>query len=248
VTYEPLPAVASLAQAQAAEAPLVDASLPSNRVSHQSFATPGLAAACSGAERVVEARFGQHRQTHAPMEPRGCLALWDAGREHLTMRIGTQAPHPYRSAIAGRLRLAEHQVTIDSPEMGGGFGQKIIPLREDLCCAAAARLLDAPVRWRETRGENLIAALQAREDVVTTRAAVSAQGDLLALECRIEADFGAWCFFPANYMARVIALILPGPYKLREYGYDVQVFLTHKCPSGPMRAPMARCWRAERGL
>ncbi len=239
VDYDPLPAIANLTQAKAADAPLVDASLPSNRVSHQAFATPGLAAAFAAAERVVEARFGQHRQTHAPMEPRGCLALWDVGREHLTMRIGTQAPHPYRSAIAGRLRLAEHQVTIDSPEMGGGFGQKIIPLREDLCCAAAARLLDAPVRWRETRGENLIAALQAREDVVTTRAVVSAQGDLLALDCRIEADFGAWCFFPANYMARVIALILPGPYRLREYGYDVQVFLTHKCPSGPMRAPMA---------
>ena len=239
VAYAALPAVASVAAAKAADAPLVDATVPGNLVSRQGFATPGLAAAFAQAARVVEARFGQHRQTHAPMEPRGCLALWDAGREHLTMRVGTQAPHPYRTAMAGRLGLAEHQVTVDSPEMGGGFGQKIIPLREDLCCAAAARLLDAPVRWRETRGENLMASLQAREEVVVTRAAVSAHGDLLALECRMEADFGAWCFFPANYMARVVALILPGPYRLREYGYDVRVYLTHKCPSGPMRAPMA---------
>jgi aerobic carbon-monoxide dehydrogenase large subunit len=68
---------------------------------------------------------------------------------------------------------------------------------------------------------------------------VTEDGTLLALSCEIDSDFGAWCFFPANYMARVIALILPGPYRIAEYGYDVRVWLTNKCPSGPMRAPMA---------
>ncbi len=238
VAWQPLPAIADLEQAKAAAA-LVDPSVPGNRVSHQAFATPGLAAAFARADRVVEARFGQQRQTHAPLEPRGLLAIWDAGREHLTMRVGTQAPHPYRSAIAARLGLAEHRITIESPEMGGGFGQKIIPLREDLCLAAAARLLDRPIRWRETRGENLTAAMMAREEVVTTRVAVSADGRLLGLTCAMEVDFGAWSFFPANYMARVVAMILPGPYRVREYGYDVRVWLTNKCPAGPMRAPMA---------
>jgi carbon-monoxide dehydrogenase large subunit len=238
VAWDPLPAIADLAQARAAAA-LVDPAVPGNRVSRQAFATPGLDAAFARADRVVETRFGQHRQTHAPLEPRGVLAIWDAGREHLTLRVGTQAPHPYRSAVAARLGLREFQVTIDSPEMGGGFGQKIIPLREDLCLAAAARLLGRPVRWRETRGENLTAAMMAREEVLTTRAAVAADGRLLGLACAMEADFGAWSFFPANYMARVVAMILPGPYRLAEYGYDVQVWLTNKCPAGPMRAPMA---------
>ena len=95
------------------------------------------------------------------------------------------------------------------------------------------------MRWRETRAENLTAAMMAREEVVTTRAAVSADGRLLGLTCSIAADFGAWSFFPANYMARVVAMILPGPYRLRDYGYDVTVWLTNKCPAGPMRAPMA---------
>lgn len=238
VDWDPLPAIASIADAAAAAA-LVDPAVPGNRVSHQAFATAGLEAAFARADRVVETRFGQHRQTHVPMEPRGVLAIWDAGREHLTMRTGTQAPHPYRSALAARLGLKEFQVTVESPEMGGGFGQKIIPLREDFCLAAAARLLDRPVRWRETRGENLTAALMAREEVITTRAAVAADGRLLGLTCGIEADFGAWSFFPANYMARVIALILPGPYRVKEYAYDVTVWLTNKCPAGPMRAPMA---------
>jgi carbon-monoxide dehydrogenase large subunit len=237
--WQPLPAVTSIAAAAAPGAPLVDPALPSNRASVQGFTTPGLEAAFARAARVVETRFGQHRQTHAPLEPRGCLGVWDEGRAHLTMRCGTQAPHPYRSAMAARLGLKEWQVTVEAPDMGGGFGQKIIPLREDLCCAAAARLLRRPVRWRETRSENLTAALHAREEIVTTRAAVDTDGRILGLACTIEADFGAWSFFPANYMARVIAMILPGPYRIREYGYEVSVWLTNKCPAGPMRAPMA---------
>ena len=239
VEWDALPAIASIADAAAPGAVPVDPAVPGNRVSRQSFATPGLDAAFARADRVVETRFGQHRQTHVPLEPRGVLAIWDAGREHLTMRTGTQAPHPYRSAMAARLGLKEFQVTVESPDTGGAFGQKIIPLREDLCLAAAARLLNRPVRWRETRAENLTAALMAREEVVTTRAAVAPDGRLLGLACSIEADFGAWSFFPANYMARVVALILPGPYRIKEYGYDVTVWLTNKCPAGPMRAPMA---------
>jgi len=239
IAWEPLPAVASMAAAAAPDAPKVDPTLPGNLVSRQAFATPGLEAAFARAQRVVTARFGQHRQTHAPIEPRGCIAVWDAGREHLTMRIGTQAPHPYRSAIAARLGLREWQVTVVSPEMGGGFGQKIVLLREDLAVAAAARLLGRPVRWQEGRGENLTAALHAREEVIVTRAGVTAEGRLVALSCEIDSDFGAWCFFPANYMARVIAMILPGPYRLQDYGYEIRVWLTNKAPAGPMRAPMA---------
>jgi carbon-monoxide dehydrogenase large subunit len=238
VDWAPLPAIADIGQAKAAAA-LVDPEVPGNRVSHQAFSTAGLDAAFVRADRIVETRFGQHRQTHVPLEPRGVLAIWDAGREQLTMHVGTQTPHPYRSAIAARLGLKEFQVTVDSPEMGGGFGQKIIPLREDLCLAAAARLLGRPIRWRETRSENLIASMMAREETLITRAAVTAEGRLLGLTCTMQADFGAWSFFPANYMARVVAMILPGPYRLKEYGYDVQVWLTNKCPSGPMRAPMA---------
>jgi carbon-monoxide dehydrogenase large subunit len=239
VAWDPLPAISSIAMAATPNAQPVDPALPGNRVSHQDFATAGLDAAFARADRIVQARFGQHRQTHAPLEPRGVMAIWDRGRRHLTIRSGTQAPHPYRSAVAARLALPESQVTVDSPEMGGGFGQKIIPLREDLCVAAAAIALNRPVRWRETRGENLMAALQAREETVVTEAAVAADGRILGLRCRMEADFGAWSFFPANYMARVVALILPGPYRIREYGYAVDVWLTNKCPAGPMRAPMA---------
>jgi carbon-monoxide dehydrogenase large subunit len=239
VEYRPLSACASIEAARAPGAMRVDPALASNRVARQEFAAGDVDAAFAAAHRVVEARFSQHRQTHMPLEPRGCIATWDRGRRHLTIQAGAQAPHPLRSALASRLRLSESQVTVVSEDVGGGFGQKIALLREELACAALAIELGRPVRWREERGENLVAALHAREEAAVLRAAVAADGRLLAIEATLEADFGAYCFFPANYMIAVVAMILPGPYRVKAYRYALEAWLTNKCPAGPMRAPMA---------
>ena len=239
VAYEPLAACASIEAARAAGAPRVDPALASNRIARQEFAAGDVDAVFATAHRVVEARFSQHRQTHVPLEPRGCIASWDAGRRHLSFQAGAQAPHPLRSALAARLRLSESQVTVVSDDVGGGFGQKIALLREELACAALAIALGRPVRWREDRGENLVSALHAREEAATLRAAVAADGRILALDAALEADFGAYCFFPANYMIAVVAMILPGPYRVKAYRYALDAWLTNKCPAGPMRAPMA---------
>ncbi|MBD3680231.1 MAG: xanthine dehydrogenase family protein molybdopterin-binding subunit [Rhodobacteraceae bacterium] len=239
VEWDALPCAIDAVDALAPDAPLVDETLPSNLVSHQSFSAGDVAGARSGAARVVESRFDLHRHTHVPMETRGCLADWDGGQSHLTMHIGTQVPHPMRGQLAARLGLSETQVTVISPDIGGGFGQKIALYREELTVAALARHLGRPVRWREDRMENLMAASHARETRCLTRAAVTADGRVLGLELELTEDFGAYCFYPANYMARVIAMILTGPYRISNYAFDVKVVLTNKCGNGPMRAPMA---------
>ncbi|MDF3009912.1 MAG: xanthine dehydrogenase [Burkholderiales bacterium] len=239
VDYEPLPAAANLEQALAEGAPKVDESLASNLVSVQRFATGDVQKQKREAFKVVESAFHQGRMTHLPIETRGLAAVWDEGRQHLTVHIGNQVPHPYRSQVAARMRLSESQVTIASPDVGGGFGQKIALYREELTVCAASRQLKRPVRWREDRMENLMAASHAREDSVRTRAAVTKEGRLLGLELEILEDFGAYCFYPANYLARVVAMILTGPYKVRDYAFEVKVALTNKCGNGPMRAPMA---------
>jgi aerobic carbon-monoxide dehydrogenase large subunit len=174
-----------------------------------------------------------------PIETRGCAALWDAGRDHLTFHVGTQVPHPLRTQLAARLKLSESQVTVISPDVGGSFGQKIALYREELTVAALARHLKRPVRWREDRLENLTAAANSREDFCRTRAAVDEHGTLLALDLEMREDFGAYCFFPANYLARVVAMVLSGPYRLQDYAFDVKVVLSHKCGNAPMRAPMS---------
>jgi aerobic carbon-monoxide dehydrogenase large subunit len=239
VNYEVLPAVASLSKALEPGAPLVDDALASNLLSHQHATLGDVDGAMRDAWRVVEGRFSMHRQTHLPIETRGCIASWDGGRRHLHFQVGTQVPHPYRTALAARLRLSESQVTIASPDVGGGFGQKIALDREELTVAVASMLLEVPVRWREDRMENLLASSQAREDHCRTRAAVDRHGRVLALELEILEDFGAYSFYPGNYLARVVAMILTGPYRIANYRYDVKVVLSNKVGNGPMRAPMA---------
>ncbi len=239
IDYELLPPVTSYEEAVREGAPLVDESLTSNLVSHQTFQNGDVSARMREAHAAVEACFSQHRQTHLPIETRGCLAVWDAGREHLTFHVGNQVPHPLRTQLAARLCLSESQVTVICPDVGGGFGQKIALYREELTVAALSRHLRRPVRWREDRLENLQAASHAREEVCRVRAGVDREGRILALELSIEEDFGAYCFYPANYLARVVAMILTGPYRVESYGFDVKVALTNKCGSGPMRAPMS---------
>ena len=239
VDYEPLPPVVSVAAAMAEGAPLVDEALGTNCVAHQTYTMGDVEGRFASAFRVVDARFEQHRQTHVPMEPRGCCAIWDEGQQHLTMHIGNQAPHPYRTALAVRMGLLESQITVISPDVGGAFGQKIVLQREDLSCAALSRALKRPVRWREDRGENLLASAHAREQTVVSRAAVDAEGRVLALAVKVTEDFGAYCFYPANYLSRMMVLSLTGPYRIDAYSYDMQIVLTNKCGAAPMRAPMA---------
>ncbi|HTJ59291.1 MAG TPA: xanthine dehydrogenase family protein molybdopterin-binding subunit [Devosiaceae bacterium] len=239
VEYEVLPAIATLEAALAPDAVKVDDDLSSNLVSHQTFSGGDPAGRARDAHRIVEASFYLHRHTHVPMETRGCAAIWDEGREHLTMLTGNQAPHPLRSQLASRLKLSESQITVNTADVGGAFGQKITLYREELTVAALARELKRPVRWREDRSENLMAASHARENLCKTRAAVDKNGRILSLELELVEDFGGYCFYPANYMSRVVAMILTGPYKIADYAFDVKIALTNKCGNGPMRAPMA---------
>jgi carbon-monoxide dehydrogenase large subunit len=239
VDYEPLPHVTAVEAALAPGAPCVDDALPDNLVSHQSFSAGDPDRRFAEAHQVVEARFTQHRQTHAPMEPRGCCAVWDEGRQHLTMHVGTQVPHPYRTTLATRLGLTESQVTVICPDIGGGFGQKIALYREELTVAALSRALRRPVRWREERGENLLASAHAREQTAHMRAAADPDGRITALSLEIVEDFGAYCFYPANYLLRMTVLSLTGPYRIADYACDMRVVLTNKCGSAPMRAPMS---------
>ncbi|MCW2869726.1 molybdopterin-dependent oxidoreductase [Actinacidiphila oryziradicis] len=246
VEYQLLQPALDLAASLEGRAPLVDETVDSNVVFREHFSAGDAATAFAGAHRVVRTRFSHQRMTHAPMETRGCAAVWDAGRAELTMYTGTQVPHPYRTQLAARLRLAEHQVRVIVQDVGGSFGQKLIVHREELAVAALARHLDRPVRWREDRVENLTAALSAREDSAEVETAVTADGRILAMRAHLTSDFGAYALFPANYMLRVVAMMLPNAYRLADYEYDMTVVLSNKIPASPMRAPMAICtWVTE---
>jgi carbon-monoxide dehydrogenase large subunit len=246
VAYEPLPAVMTMETALREGAQLVDESLTTNQVCRQRFEYGDLAGAFRQADEIVAARFSQGRQTHTPLEPRGCVADWHPGDLSITLWTGNQVPHPLRTALAARLGIPENRARVISPDVGGGFGQKIPLFREELTACALSRALGRPIKWIEDRRENLLASTHAREDSVTVRVAVQRDGTILGVEAQILADFGAYCFYPANYMARVIGMMIPGPYRFQNYAYELVSVLTNKCPAAPYRAPMNVCaWVTE---
>jgi carbon-monoxide dehydrogenase large subunit len=183
----------------------------------------------------IRERFDHGRCAAVPLEPRGIVARWDEGR--LTVWTGTQAPFIHRTALARALGLAETSVRVIVPDTGGGFGQKMHVMPEDLAVAALARAVGRPVKWTETRRENLAAASHAREARVDLEAAADAAGVLLGLRAHVVSDAGAYHIHPATQALEPLgtSAILPGPYRTPTYAYECVAVATNKPPLGAYR-------------
>ena len=109
------------------------------------------------------------------------VAMWDEGREELTYYGAARTAHILRTTLAGRLGLSENQVRVISPDVGGGFGQKLPLYREEFTVAAMAMRLKRPIKWVEDRLENLTASNHARDDAVSVEVAVLNDGTILGV-------------------------------------------------------------------
>jgi carbon-monoxide dehydrogenase large subunit len=129
------------------------------------------------------------------------------------------------------------RVRVIVTDTGGGFGQKMHTMPEDVAVAAAARRLGRPVKWIESRRENLLAATHAREARVAVEAAADAAGRLLGVRASIRSDAGAYHVHPltASLEPMGVAGILPGPYRVPAYAFDVAAVATNKPPIGAYR-------------
>ncbi len=235
VEYEPLAPLPGVEAALAREAPRLHPLVPGNVLYERRWSHGDLDAAFAGAPVRVDGRFTHARCTAAPLEPRGAIARWERGR--LTVWSSHQAPHLLRAALARAFGLAEARVRVIVPDTGGGFGQKMHVMPEDLAVAAAARRLGRPVKWVETRRENLTAASQAREAVVEVEAAAEADGRLRGLRARVVSDAGAYHIHPQTQALEPLGTggMIPGPYRLPAYAYEARAVATTKPPLGAYR-------------
>jgi aerobic carbon-monoxide dehydrogenase large subunit len=214
VDYEPLPAVADYAVARAVDA-LVHEGYPGNLAGE----IPGppaepVDAACRAAAHVVTETIWEQAQGAVPMETRGLVAEWSRGSGELTVWAATQAPHELRMFAARLLGIPEHLVRVIVRDVGGGFGQKVVPLREDICVLLAARRLPAAVKWIEDRQESLQCAGTARHEHGEARLAFDADGTILAASLDHVDDVGAYPTpWPVGTGAAV-GMIFPGPYRI----------------------------------
>ncbi|MGE0359790.1 MAG: xanthine dehydrogenase family protein molybdopterin-binding subunit, partial [Vicinamibacterales bacterium] len=158
VAVEPLEAVVDLEAALAPSAPRLHEHLPSNLAAHVHQTKGDYAAARAAAQLVVARRFRYDRGAAAAIENRAVAAQWDPRSEQLTVWDTTQAPIPIRNGLARMLGLAESQVQVIAPFVGGGFGPKIMMFYpEEVLVPWAARALGRPVKWTEDRLENCVA-------------------------------------------------------------------------------------------
>src|SRR5207245_5190846 len=140
----------------------------------------------------------QQRLCGVPLEPRGALARWDPDTGELTVWTSTQAPFRIRSSLARMLGLDEGHVRVIAPDVGGGFGVKGGPYREEPLVAWLARRLRRPVKWMSTRQEDLLTTQHSRGAASRGRLALDADGRIRGLSARIEAPLGAYLSFSAS--------------------------------------------------
>jgi len=235
VEYEPLRALAEVRAAMAAGAPRLHAGQASNTLFERRQSHGEVEAAFKGAAVVVRETFSHARCSAAPLEPRGLIAAWDGSG--LTVWSGTQVPAVYGAALGRAFGLDDGRVRVIVPETGGGFGQKMHVMPEDLAVTALARATGRPIKWAETRSENLAAASHAREERVEIEAAADASGEILALRARLYSDAGAYHIHPLTAALEPLgtAAILPGPYRIPAYAFDLVAVATNKPPLGAYR-------------
>ncbi|MEA2288396.1 MAG: aerobic carbon-monoxide dehydrogenase large subunit, partial [Solirubrobacteraceae bacterium] len=252
VDVEPLPAVTTMEQALADAAPAIHASIPDNLFNHFELAAGDTDAAFAAADFVHEAEYRAGRVAPVALEPRATIAEWDPTTEELTVWASHQAPHLLRTGLSEYLGIPESRIRVVSPDVGGGFGSKLILYVEDLAVAAAARLTGRPVKWVADRREDLLTAMHAREQVHTVQAAVREDGRVLGLRVKIMASNGAYAIWPmtAGLDSGQASENIPGPYDIADYDRNVSAVVTNKTPMGPYRGvgrPMA-CFTIERTM
>jgi carbon-monoxide dehydrogenase large subunit len=235
VEYEPLPVVHSLEVASAGNGPSVHADVPDNVAAHlvQTVGDPD--AIFATAPHVIKESFDVDRGAAMPMECRGVLARWDVHEGALTCWISTQGPIPIRNGLAAIFKLPEHKVRVIAPDVGGGFGTKIMMFYpEEILTPFVAIQLGRPVKWIEDRREHFISANQERSQLHQVEYAFDDQGILLAVRDKFLHDTGAYT--PYGIIVPIItACTLPGPYRLKNYYSEFTVLYTNKVPVSPYR-------------
>ena len=235
VDYDPLPAVPDLETALDPRAARLHPGHASNVLFERRGGQGDVDRAFAAAAIVLRETFTHARCSAAPLEGRGLIARWEG--DALTLWTGSQVPHVFRTGVARAFGLPEARVRVIVPDTGGGFGQKMHLMPEDLAVAALARGTGRPVKWIETRRENLAAATQAREGRVEIEAAADAAGVLLALRARLWSDAGAYHVYPLTAALEPLgsASILPGPYRTPAYDFHLTALATTKPPLGAYR-------------
>ena len=232
VEYEPLPVVTD-PEAALRGPPFVHEQFGTNEVHQWSLSGGDLDAGFAEADVIVERRVVNHRTAGAPIECRGVLADYRAGS--LTLHTSTQVPHFVRLFLAILLGMSEERVRVIAPEVGGGFGSKLQVYGEEVIACWCSRKLGLPVKWIETRSENMAVTHQGRDQIAHVKMGAKRDGTVTAFHVKIIADFGAYNMLLTPLIPSLGAFVMGGCYAIPAVQTDIVGVFTNKCPTDAIR-------------
>ncbi|MBL4907699.1 MAG: carbon-monoxide dehydrogenase large subunit [Sneathiella sp.] len=246
VDYEELPALTDAFKALDDDAPLLREDIkdkmegahgPRKHHNHiflwEEGDKTGTEQALSVADVVVEEKITYQRVHPCPLETCGCVASMDKINGKLTVWGTFQAPHAVRTVASLITNIAEHNIRIVSPDIGGGFGNKVGVYPGYICSIVASIVTGQPVKWIEDRIENLTATAFARDYHMTGKIAATKDGKITGLWCHVLADHGAFdaCADPTKFPAGFFHIVT-GSYDIPVAYVGVDGVYTNKAPGG----------------
>jgi aerobic carbon-monoxide dehydrogenase large subunit len=237
VEYEPLPPVIDARRALDPDAAVIRDDIEGKTDNHifdwEAGDKAATDAAFADAEVVVSEDILYPRVHPAPLETCGAIADMDKVTGKLTIYCNTQAPHAHRTLYAIVAGLPEHKIRILSPDIGGGFGNKVGIYPGYVLAVVGSILTGRPVKWVEDRAENLMSTSFARDYHMHTEIAATREGKILATRVNVLADHGAFnnTAQPTKYPAGFFH-IFTGSYDYPAAHCTVKGVYTNKAPGG----------------
>ncbi len=234
VDYETLAAVGDCLPALDAGAPRYHSEAAHNIAARFGTDFGDIEAAFANAAHVASATCSMHRGVAHSMECRGVVATVDLMDGKLTVFSSTQTPHVARRLICDLLARDDKSVRVATPEIGGGFGPKLVFYSEELVTALAAVRFQRPMKWIEDRREHFISTTQERDEIWEMEVAVDSEARILGIRGRLIHDNGAYMVRGVN-VALGAASTLTLAYRVPALDLDTVVVATNKVPVTPIR-------------
>ncbi len=237
VDYDPLDPVIDARHALDESTPVIRTDLEGKKDNHCFDWETGDAAATEAAfakaDVVVKQEIVYPRVHPAPMETCGAVADLDPVTGKLTLWSTSQAPHAHRTLYALVAGLPEHKIRVISPDIGGGFGNKVPIYPGYVCAIVGSLLLGKPVKWMEDRSENLTSTGFARDYIMVGEIAATKDGKILAIRSNVLADHGAFngTATPVKYPAGFFG-VFTGSYDIEAAYCHMTAVYTNKAPGG----------------
>ncbi|MCS7127101.1 MAG: glyceraldehyde dehydrogenase subunit alpha [Thaumarchaeota archaeon] len=235
VGYEPLQAVVDPEEALRPGSPLVHEEFGDNVAFTYTRVGGDPDGAFRSADRVVRYRHTVQRVAATPIEPRGILASYDPSTGQLEVHASHQFPHSLREWTSEALGIPQNRVRVVVTDVGGAFGSKIPHYPEDVAVPAASVALGRPVKWVETRRENLSSTTHGRGLIARVELAAKSDGRLLGVRVEAIGDVGAYFYHLTQSVYTGMLGMVPGVYKLTGFEGKVVGAFTNKVPTAPYR-------------